>query len=112
MNLAPGDVCLVDFGSFPFGHEQAGIRPAIFVSMTAVIAVVIPLTSNTNASRYGGTATVHPDESNGLAKESVALIFHLRSIDKRRISKRIGTLSTRDIRAINKTIRTVALVAR
>jgi mRNA-degrading endonuclease toxin of MazEF toxin-antitoxin module len=55
MNPMSGDIVLVDFGAFPFGHEQAGVRPAIFVSVMKVIAIVIPLTSKTGTARYDGT---------------------------------------------------------
>jgi len=85
MNPVSGDIVLVDFGAFPFGHEQAGVRPAIFVSVMKVIAIVIPLTSKTDAARYDGTYAINPDKINNLSKKSIALVFHLRSIDIRRI---------------------------
>lgn len=112
MNLAPGDVVIVDFGAFPFGHEQAGTRPAIFISITNIIAMVIPLTSNVAKQRYDGTVVVNPDGYNNLAKQSLALAFHIRSIDKRRIQNRIGALSASDVRAINKIVRTITLIDR
>ena len=105
-----GDVVLVDFGSMPFGHEQAGMRPAIFVSMMKVVAIVIPLTSSASAERYPGTAIIQPNKANSLIKRSVALVFHLRSIDTRRVLKRLGKLSTKEKTAVNKVIRSIITI--
>ncbi len=60
------------------GHEQAGTRPAVIVQA--------PQFQNQ-------LPTIHPDSLNGLALTSVALVFQLRAIDKRKIKKRIGRLS-------------------
>ncbi len=79
------------------GHEQAGERPAIVVqdetfSIALPTVLVIPLTSALNATRFPATLTIQPTPRNGLTRPSVALIFQLRALDKRRFLRRIGEL--------------------
>ncbi|MBI2576537.1 type II toxin-antitoxin system PemK/MazF family toxin [Candidatus Woesearchaeota archaeon] len=75
------------------GHEQAGGRPAIIIADTnSNIAVVIPLTSNLQALRFPRTIEIKPGSGNGLSSISVALIFHIRAIDKKRLIKKIGDI--------------------
>lgn len=80
------------------GHEQAGTRPAIIVQAPQFqnqlpTILIVPLTSQLAAQTFPGTFIIHPDSLNGLALTSVALVFQLRAIDKRKIKKRIGRLS-------------------
>jgi len=41
---------------------------------------------------FAGTILIKPDRRNHLDKESVALAFQLRAIDRKRLSKKIGEL--------------------
>lgn len=43
--------------------------------------------------RFAGTTLVRPTAENGLRQVSVALVFQLRAIDRRRIQERIGSAS-------------------
>ena len=73
------------------GHEQRGVRPCIVVSDEQVassqrfpLIAIIPITGTP------GKGLLYPalqPGSNGLVKESYALIDHLRSIDKRRVRR-------------------------
>lgn len=112
MNLVPGDLVLVDLGTAPYGHEQSGARPAIFVSRTESMSLVIPLTTNLRAKRFDATHCVTVNATNKLDTDSVALIFQLRAIDSRRIVHRIGKLSAKDIRAVNTILREIAVIAK
>lgn len=91
--ITQGDIYLVNLGRTE-GHEQAGIRPAIVIqanplnrSLSTVIA--IPLTANL---RGKGFMTTHfiPKESSGLKKDSVALLYQIKALDKTRFIKKIG----------------------
>jgi mRNA interferase MazF len=87
------------------GHEQRGARPCIVVSDPEVISdqrfplvCVIPVTGTP------GRGLLYPELSpgrSGLAKQSFALIDHLRSIDKRRIRTVFGEIVPREIAAID-----------
>lgn len=75
------------------GHEQAGIRPCILVADTTTsICIVIPITSNGVATRFPYTVIIKQSKDNGLGKDSVALVFHIRAIDKKRLKKKIGII--------------------
>lgn len=91
--MKKGDVCIINL-SEGAGREQYGERPAILISNTKTnIVVVIPLTANLEALRFPHVLTVLPNKQNKLTQESVALIFHIRSIDKKRIKKVIGKIN-------------------
>ncbi|MEK9153838.1 MAG: type II toxin-antitoxin system PemK/MazF family toxin [Patescibacteria group bacterium] len=110
MTPRAGDVVLVDLGDMPFGNEQGGIRPAIFVYAEGNVALLVPLSSNTKRLRFKATALIESDDSNRLASPSVALIFQMRAVDHRRVLRRVGTLSISHKRAINKVLRSTILM--
>jgi mRNA-degrading endonuclease toxin of MazEF toxin-antitoxin module len=43
--------------------------------------------------RFAGTTLIRPTAENGLRRVSVALVFQLRAIDRRRIQERIESVS-------------------
>ncbi len=80
------------------GHEQSGRRPAIIVqdqTFAGALPVVlaIPLTTANATLRFAGTVLIPPSPENGLRQPSVALVFQMRAIDRRRIGGRIGAVS-------------------
>lgn len=85
------------------GHEQYGRRPAIIISEAVAqsIAAVIPLTANTEALRFPYTLAILPDARNGLSQESVALVFHLKSVDLSRIVSHVGVIDPSTQRKID-----------
>ena len=50
--------------------------------------------------RFAGTTLIHPTVENGLRQASVALVFQLRAIDRRRIQERIGAVSAEVLNAM------------
>ena len=62
------------------GHEQQGRRPAIVIQ---------------NDNLF-----IHPTPENGLRQGSVALVFQLRAIDRRRLQERIGIVGAETLNAI------------
>ncbi|MBI3800263.1 MAG: type II toxin-antitoxin system PemK/MazF family toxin [Deltaproteobacteria bacterium] len=92
------------------GHEQAGTRPAIVVQAPQFenrlpTVLIIPLTSRLTAQAFPGTFTIHPDTENNLTMPSVALVFQLRAIDKRRLKRRIGRLSAILLAQVHQTMK-------
>ena len=55
--------------------------------------LVIPLTTTRTTLRFAGTTSIQPTTENGLRQVSVALVFQLRAIDRRRVEERIGGVS-------------------
>jgi mRNA interferase MazF len=80
------------------GHEQRGRRPAVIFQDDAYagglpVVLVVPLTTAREAMRFAGTVLIRPTADNGLAQVSVALVFQLRAIDRRRVQERIGSVN-------------------
>jgi mRNA interferase MazF len=92
-----GDIYTVEIPASN-GHEQAGIRPAIIVQAPRFQAqlstvLIVPLTSRLAAQAFPSTFLIQPTSRNGLNVPSVALVFQLRAIDKRRLKRKLGRLS-------------------
>ena len=88
--MKKGDIYLFSLLS-GVGHEQSGDRPGILMSgLVNGMLIVVPLTTNLESLRFSHTLSIIPNKKNNLNSESVALIFHLKSIDKRRVVKHIG----------------------
>jgi mRNA-degrading endonuclease toxin of MazEF toxin-antitoxin module len=60
--------------------------------LSLFLLMVIPLSSSVGVSRFAFTVEIEPSELNALTLTSVAMIFQLRAIDRRRIVKKIGRL--------------------
>lgn len=79
-------------------HKQSGRRPAIVVqnekyAATLPVVLTVPLTTATSTLRFPGTVSVQPSDENGLQSPSVALVFQMRAVDRRRIGNRMGAVS-------------------
>jgi len=76
------------------GHEQAGRRPAIVLALhqQSNLVMVVPLTSSLAASRFPYTYTISRSTQNGLRRNSIAMIFQLRSLSLGRFRRKMGDL--------------------
>ena len=54
--------------------------------------MIVPITSSLGALRFPFTVRIEPSSANGLSLPSVAMVFQLRAIDRRRIIGKIGEL--------------------
>jgi mRNA interferase MazF len=91
------------------GHEQGVRRPVVVVQNDVVnpildTVLVAPLTGNLKAADFLLTATL-PAEETGLAEDSVALLFQIRTLDKRRLEEKIVSLPERFIQKMDTAIR-------
>ncbi|MEE4258796.1 MAG: type II toxin-antitoxin system PemK/MazF family toxin [Bacteroidales bacterium] len=85
------------------GNEQAGYRPVVIISGNALntymkIVIACPLT--TKIKNYKGNLVLKPTKQNGLDQTSEVLVFHIRSISKNRLVKRIGNISDAELRQV------------
>jgi len=92
--MARGDILLV---SLPDSdkREEKGNRPAIAVQTEAAASpmlMVVPLTSALGAMRFPFSIKIEPSELNGLTLPSVAMVFQMRAIDRKRLIRKIGEL--------------------
>ena|SRR3989344_8651000 len=88
------------------GREQTGKRPCIFIADNETdLATLIPLTSNSLALKFSNTLKINMSEENGLDKDSVALVFQIQSLDKKRFLNKIGEIETETQDKLNKSIK-------
>tara|TARA_R110000868_G_scaffold312358_3_gene573283 strand:+ start:242 stop:574 length:333 start_codon:yes stop_codon:yes gene_type:complete len=87
------------------GSEQGGLRPVVIISGNALnenlnIVIVCPLTSK--LKNYKGNIVLQPNTDNGLNLPSEILNFHVRSISKNRLVKKLGSISEKDLELTKK----------
>lgn len=107
MTIKRGDIYYADLSPV-VGSEQGGVRPVLIVQndvgnkySPTVIAAAI-------TSQQGKTSLpTHIEVSGstcGLSKDSVVLLEQVRTIDKRRLKEKMGTLPSNDMNKINEAI--------
>jgi mRNA interferase MazF len=82
------------------GSEQAGYRPVVILSgnlLNAYLKVVITAPLTTKIKNYKGNPIIEPNHHNGLEEISELLIFHIRSVSKERLIKRVGVISKSEL---------------
>jgi mRNA interferase MazF len=91
------------------GHEQRGTRPCIVVSDPDVVrdqrfllVGIVPITGTPGQGAL--YPSLEPGKS-GLTKMSYALIDHVRSVDKRRVRRVFGQVTSRELDAIDEGLR-------
>jgi mRNA interferase MazF len=95
--MSRGDIYLADLNPSR-GSEQAGIRPVVVVQREAIdrftqTVVIVPLTSNLRRLNIPGSFTI-PIGEGGLTQESVALCYQIAVIDRQRLMRQLGKLSS------------------
>lgn len=89
------------------GSEQAGVRPVVIISgnlLNTHLSVVIACPLTTKIKGYKGNVILQPSIENGLSEESEILTFHLRSMSKERLHKRIGMITEQELNIIKSTL--------
>ena len=92
--MTRGDILLVGLPESD-KREEKGNRPAIAVqtdTATSPMLMIIPVTSSLGALRFPFTVRIEPSEQNALTLPSVAMVFQMRAIDRKRIIQKIGEL--------------------
>jgi mRNA interferase MazF len=95
--MARGDVLLVGLPELD-KREEKGNRPAIAVQTdlaTSPMLMIVPVTSSLSALRFPFTVKIEPSNLNGLTLPSVAMVFQMRAIDRKRIIRKIGNLESK-----------------
>lgn len=107
MRLKRGDIHWVDFPKRdPKGSEIEKIRPCVILSLTSVndlrrTVVVIPLTSSPEPVPPIAIAVV------SAGPNSVAVCDQVTAVDKRRVKNKTGSVSPKDLQAIEQSVRMV-----
>ena len=89
------------------GSEQSGLRPVVVVSGNLLnqhlnVVIVVPLT--TKVKGYKGNPVLKPTKENGLKTESEMLVFHIRSVSKERLVRKLGSI---DSAVVSQTVKTL-----
>ena len=82
------------------GSEQAGYRPVVILSgnmLNQYLQVVITAPLTTKIKNYQGNPVISPNETNGLQEISELMVFHIRSISKDRLIKRVGKVDKKEL---------------
>ena len=95
MNIKRGDIYYADLSPV-VGSEQGGVRPVLIIqndignrySPTVIAAAITSRSTKANLPTH---IRLMANES-GLAKDSVVLLERIRTIDKRRLKERMGSL--------------------
>ena len=89
------------------GSEQRGTRPVIVVSHDAFnqvsgwrSVIVVPCTTSQSQSRRGPTAVPLARGAGGLEKSGLAICHQITTLDRSKLTRRIGSLSQKDLRAV------------
>lgn len=96
LNIKRGDVYFVDLSPV-VGSEQGGQRPVLIVqndvgnkySPTVIVAAI---TAKITKAKLPTHVEIHKEDV-GLIKDSVVLLEQVRTIDKKRLIQKLGTLS-------------------
>ncbi len=87
------------------GSEQAGLRPVVIISgnlLNEYLNIVICCPLTTKIKNYKGDLVLEPNKTNGLKQKSEILTFHIRSISKERLTKKIGKISAAEVKELKK----------
>lgn len=104
MSVKRGEIYYADLSPV-VGSEQGGVRPVLIVqndvgnkfSPTVIAAAITSQRDKNNLPTH-----IEVDARNcGLAKDSVVLLEQVRTIDKRRLKERMGSLDTGDMGKVN-----------
>lgn len=95
--IKQGDVYLVNLDP-TIGQEIKKTRPVVVVSNNSInqygqVIVVVPITSSTK--KISPSHVMIPKGMGGLDKESKAVAEHIKSIDRKRLTKKLGKLSNK-----------------
>lgn len=102
-----GDIYYADLSPV-VGSEQGGVRPVLIVqndvgnkySPTVIAAAITSQTGKTNLPTH---IRVGADRC-GLSKDSVVLLEQIRTLDKRRLKERMGSLDYSSMRQVDQAL--------
>ncbi len=106
-NINRGDIYYADLSPV-VGSEQGGVRPVLIVqndvgnkfSPTVIAAAITSQKFKTNLPTHIKVSATDC----GLAKDSIVLLEQVRTIDKKRLKERMGTLDNMEMTKVNEAL--------
>lgn len=100
-NIKRGDIYYADLRPV-IGSEQGGIRPVLIIqndigNKHSPTVICTSITSKLMKANLPTHVVIHSSEENGLRVDSTILLEQVRTIDKKRIKEKIGTVSHEDL---------------
>ncbi len=92
------------------GCEQNGFRPVLIISgnvLNTYIKIVIACPLTTKIKNYKGNIVLQANKLNGLRATSEVLTFHIKSLSKERLVKRIEKVSKEDLGVVKKYLKDI-----
>ncbi len=93
------------------GSEQSGRRPVIILSHDAFnqthawrSIIVVPLSTSTTQARRGPTVVALSAGTGGLPGESCALCHQITTLDRAKLTEKIGTLSAESMTLVEQAL--------
>ncbi len=101
--IKQGDIFWADLNPVR-GHEQAGCRPVLVLQNDLLnknlnTIIIAPLTTNVSVKGFLTTYFFSAKQSK-LNKDSIALLYQIRTIDKTRLQEKLSQLSEQQMREI------------
>ena len=102
-----GEVWIINFDP-TVGSEIRKTRPAVVLQNNignyfSAVTIVAAITSRSDDSLYPVEVSIDPPEG-GLDKRSVVLLNQIRTVDKRRMVKKIGMLTEDTMNAVDRAL--------
>lgn len=106
--FAKGDVLLVRLDPVE-GSEQGGTRPVLVISndpfnRNLSVLTVAPITSRKMHRLFPAEVLIEAPEG-GLTRAGKILLYHLRTIGKHRVTKKMGTISPSLLASVEEALR-------
>jgi mRNA interferase MazF len=114
--LRRGDIYLVRFDP-TVGHEIQKTRPALVIqndvsNQYSSLTLVAAMTSKVSDVTYPVEVIVEPAAVNGLSARSAVKLDQIRTVDRRRLIKRLGTVGNETMKQVDQAIKiSLGLVA-
>jgi len=91
------------------GHEQKGVRPCLIIKefKTGDMVLLIPFTGELGAERFSFTTKIERSNGNRLKNDSIALVFQMKSISKKRFKYQRGKISSSNYNKIELHIKSI-----
>jgi len=97
--MIQGEIWVTDLNPVK-GNEQKGKRPVVIISgnlLNKYLQVVIACPLTSKIKNYKGNVILIPTEQNGLTEKSEIMTFHIRSISKLRLIRKIGIVTKEEL---------------
>lgn len=108
-HIKRGEIYLVSFNP-TVGHEIRKTRPALVIqndvgNRYSPVTIVAAITSKISQIPYPVEVVIQPDSANGLTVRSAIRLDQLRTVDRQRLSKRLGQIDRSSMLKVDEAVK-------